>query len=98
MAHKPIAHPLTLGKPFVIEKVGQIFVADGALFECTGIEPYRRKRDGVMSELAEMTAFCAKCGSPFTFHISVKGDKFYPTRKRELHRPRPALAYTGVFR
>lgn len=97
MAYKLIPHPLTLGKPFVIEKAGQIFVADGALFECIGFEPYRRKRDGVMSELAKMAGFCVECGSPFTFHMSVKGDRFYPLRRCETHRKQRAAVFSDVF-
>ena len=93
MAIEMIVHPLTLGKPFTVSSAGQVFVAAGALFECVGFEDYVRRSDGVKVQLAKMVAYCAECGELFEFRVSVKGPKFYPTRKCAAHR----AARGGVF-
>lgn len=65
--------------------VGAVRLLKGQRYECTAIEPFRRK-DGAMSGVAVVVSHCATCGAAFSQLMRIKQAKFEPNRRCAVHK------------
>lgn len=73
-----------LGKPYSINRVGQVFDIDGQKFRCTGFRDYEGAKG--VSRVADLATTCADCGAGFVAFAPVQGQRLYLARRCPEHR------------